>query len=81
MALVDRMEKGEANKTEGGSESTKVLPSGGYVSAEEAGASLGIHVQTLRGYIHSGKLPPQRLAGERAIRIRREDLAQLRVPV
>jgi excisionase family DNA binding protein len=48
-----------------------------YLSPEDAAEAMGIHVQTLRGYVRSGKLPARRLAGERAIRIRREDLDKL----
>jgi len=51
-----------------------------YLSPEEAATELGIHVQTLRAYVRSGKLPALRLAGERAIRIRREDLQHLLEP-
>ena len=51
-----------------------------YLSPEEAAIELGIHVQTLRAYVRSGKLPALRLAGERAIRIRREDLQHLLEP-
>lgn len=51
-----------------------------YLSPEEAATELGIHVQTLRAYVRAGKLPAQRLAGERAIRIRREDLHYLMEP-
>jgi excisionase family DNA binding protein len=47
------------------------------LSPEQAAAELGVHIQTLRGYIRRGKLPAFRLAGERAIRIRRDDLALL----
>jgi excisionase family DNA binding protein len=52
-----------------------------YLSPEEAAETLGIHVQTLRAYVRSGKLPAHRLAGERAIRIRRPDLDKLLEPV
>jgi len=52
-----------------------------YLSPEEAAEALGIHVQTLRGYVRSGKLPARRLAGERAIRIRRSDLDLLLEPL
>ena len=34
-----------------------------YLTPEEAADALGIHVQTLRGYVRSGKLPAKRLAG------------------
>lgn len=47
------------------------------LSPEQAAAELGVHIQTLRGYIRRGKLAAFRLAGERAIRIRRDDLLGL----
>jgi excisionase family DNA binding protein len=47
------------------------------LSPEQAAAELGVHIQTLRGYIRRGKLVAFRLAGERAIRIRRDDLLAL----
>ena len=47
------------------------------LSPEQAAAELGVHIQTLRGYIRRGKLAAFRLAGERVIRIRRDDLAAL----
>lgn len=47
------------------------------LTPEEAAAAIGVHVQTLRGYIRSGKLPAFRVAGERALRIRRDDLQGL----
>ena len=50
------------------------------LSPEEAASLLGVHTQTVRGYIRSGKLPAHRLAGERAIRIRREDIFALLEP-
>lgn len=52
-----------------------------YLTPEEAADALSIHVQTLRGYVRSGKLPALRLAGERAIRIRRKDLAKVLEPL
>ena len=52
-----------------------------YLTPEEAAEALGIHVQTLRGYVRSGKLPALRLAGERAIRIRRTDLEAVLEPL
>ena len=51
------------------------------LSPDDAASLLGIHTQTLRGYIKNGKLPAYRLAGERAIRIRRDDLMSLLVPL
>jgi excisionase family DNA binding protein len=52
-----------------------------YLSPEQAAEALGLHVQTVRAYIRSGKLPAMRVAGERAIRIRREDLAKVLEPM
>jgi excisionase family DNA binding protein len=51
-----------------------------YLTPEEAAEVLAIHVQTLRGHVRSGKLPALRLAGERAIRIRRSDLEKIFEP-
>jgi excisionase family DNA binding protein len=51
------------------------------LSPEESAELLGVHTQTIRGYIRSGKLPALRVAGERAIRIRREDLLALLEPL
>ena len=48
---------------------------------DEAAEFLGLHIQTVRGYVRSGKLPALRVAGERAIRIKREDLLGLLEPV
>ena len=52
-----------------------------YLTPEDAAAALNIHVQTLRAYVRSGKLPALRLAGERAIRIRRQDLEAVLEPL
>ncbi|MGE0601752.1 MAG: helix-turn-helix domain-containing protein [Dehalococcoidia bacterium] len=43
-------------------------------STEEAAAYYGVHVQTVRAWIRSGKLPASRLAGQKSIRIREGDL-------
>ena len=51
-----------------------------FYSPDEAAAFLSVHVQTIRGYIKSGKLPAMRLAGERALRIKHEDLLALFEP-
>jgi excisionase family DNA binding protein len=51
-----------------------------YLTPEEAAETLAVHVQTLRGHVRSGKLPALRLAGERAIRIRRADLEKIFEP-
>lgn len=47
------------------------------LTPDEAARALGVHIQTLRGYIRCGRLPAFRVAGERAIRIRRDDLRAL----
>ncbi len=49
-------------------------------SPDEAAVFLGLHTQTIRGYIRTGKLPALRLAGERALRIQRKDLITLLEP-
>ncbi|MBE0608762.1 MAG: helix-turn-helix domain-containing protein [Dehalococcoidia bacterium] len=50
-------------------------------SPEEAADYLGIHVQTVRGWIRSGRLRASRLAGQRALRIRASDLQSVLEPV
>jgi len=50
------------------------------LSPDEAADLLGVHTQTVRGYIRDGKLKAHRVAGERAIRIRRKDLLALLEP-
>ncbi len=52
-----------------------------FYSPEQAAELLGVHHQTIRGYIRSGKLPALRIAGERAVRIRRESLERLLEPL
>ncbi|HET7738998.1 MAG TPA: helix-turn-helix domain-containing protein, partial [Tepidiformaceae bacterium] len=51
------------------------------LSPEEAADYLRVHVQTVRTWIRSGKLKASRLAGQRALRIRREDLDAVLEPV
>jgi excisionase family DNA binding protein len=50
-------------------------------SPEEVADYLGVHVQTVRGWIRSGRLPARRLAGQRALRVRACDLSGLLEPV
>src|SRR5574341_1902539 len=50
-------------------------------TVDQAAEFLGVHHQTLRGYNKSGKLPAYRLAGEKVLRIKREDLMALLEPV
>jgi|SRR5215471_15121341 len=52
-----------------------------YLTPEQAAEALGIHVQTMRAYIRSGRLPAFRLAGERAIRVLRSDLEKVLEPL
>jgi excisionase family DNA binding protein len=51
-----------------------------FLSPDEAAEFLDVHTQTIRGYIRTGKLPALRLAGERALRIQRDDLLALLEP-
>ena len=50
-------------------------------SPEEAAEYLGVHVQTVRGWIRSGRLRASRLAGQRALRIRASDLLEVLEPI
>jgi excisionase family DNA binding protein len=60
------------------SEETKLRE---YLTPEEAAQTLSIHVQTMRAYIRTGRLPAFRIAGERAIRILRADLGKVLEPL
>ena len=51
-----------------------------FFSPDEAAEFLDVHTQTIRGYIRTGKLPALRLAGERALRIQKDDLLALLEP-
>lgn len=48
---------------------------------EEAADYLGVHVQTVRAWIRSGRLRASRLTGQRALRIRAADLQSVLEPV
>lgn len=50
-------------------------------SPEEAAEYLGVHVQTVRAWIRSGRLRAGRLAGQRALRIRASDLQSVLEPI
>lgn len=50
-------------------------------SPEEAAEYLGIHVQTVRAWIRSGRLKASRLTGQRALRIKASDLMTVLEPV
>lgn len=49
-------------------------------STEEAAEYYGVHVQTVRAWIRSGRLPASRLAGQKSLRIRESDLAAVLEP-
>jgi excisionase family DNA binding protein len=51
-----------------------------FFTPDEAAVFLDVHPQTIRGYIRTGKLAALRLAGERALRIQRNDLLALLEP-
>ena len=51
------------------------------LTVDDAAETLGVHQQTIRGYIRSGKLPAFRIAGERAIRVFASDLYGLLEPL
>lgn len=50
-------------------------------SPEEAATYLGVHVQTVRAWIRSGRLKASRLTGQRALRIAAADLQSVLEPV
>ena len=50
-------------------------------SPEDAAEYLGVHVKTIRSWIRHGRLKASRLTGQRALRIRASDLAQVLEPV
>lgn len=51
------------------------------MSPEEVAEYLGVHVQTVRAWIRSGKLPARRVAGLRALRVRFADVDNLLQPL
>ncbi len=57
------------------------LPPPKLYSPEEAAEYLGIHVQTVRAWIRSGRLKASRLTGQRALRIKSSDLMTVLEPV
>ncbi len=77
-ASLERTEPG--SKTGAGNRPTMELKEKQFFSPDEAAEFLGVHTQTVRGYIRTGKLPALRLAGERALRIQRSDLLALLEP-
>ncbi|HUP50887.1 MAG TPA: helix-turn-helix domain-containing protein, partial [Longimicrobiales bacterium] len=51
------------------------------LNVDDAAEALGVHQQTIRGYIRGGKLPAYRIAGERSIRVFAADLYGLLEPL
>ncbi|MDP2481204.1 MAG: helix-turn-helix domain-containing protein [Candidatus Palauibacterales bacterium] len=67
-----------AGGSKGASATTVGAPGGpDILGVEDAAHYLGVHPQTVRNYIRSGKLPAYRLAGERFLRVLRKDLLAL----
>lgn len=50
-------------------------------STDEAADYLGVHPQTVRGWIRAGRLTASRLAGQKSIRIRASDLQAVLEPI
>jgi excisionase family DNA binding protein len=72
---------GSSEERPSGKPAAAPAPARDYLTPEEGAEFLGIHIQTIRGYIRSGKLPAVRVAGERAIRIKRASLEALLEPL
>ena len=64
-----------------GAPSSRNVPGEKLYSTEEAAEYLGVHIQTIRAWIRSGKLPASRLAGQKSIRIRASDLEAVLEPI
>jgi excisionase family DNA binding protein len=80
-ATVARLGAGETNVARPDHVESEKKSAREYLTTEVAAETLGIHVQTMRAYIRSGRLPAFRLAGERAIRIRHVDLEKILEPL
>jgi excisionase family DNA binding protein len=52
-----------------------------FLTPEQAAEELNTHVQTLRAYVRTGKIPAFGLAGERSTRSRGSDLLQILEPL
>ncbi len=59
----------------------RTRPAEKLYSTDDAAAYLGVHVQTVRSWIRSGRLPASRLAGQKSIRIRESDLQSVLEPI
>lgn len=71
----EQVERFASTRTRTGADPEKLY------SPEEAADYLGVHVQTVRAWIRSGRLKASRLAGQRALRIRFTDLQSVLEPV
>jgi len=80
-AAVARLEANESTLAKADRLETENKNGREYLTPEEAAEALGIHVQTMRAYIRSGRVSAFRLAGERAIRILRADLEKILEPL
>jgi excisionase family DNA binding protein len=49
-------------------------------SPEEIAEYLGVHVQTVRAWVRSGRLPARRILGQRSLRIAKSDLDAVLLP-
>ena len=58
-----------------------VAPGEKLFTPEEAAQYLSVHIQTVRAWIRSGRLPARRLAGRRALRISASDLQSILEPL
>ncbi len=65
----------------GGASGGDALPLERLYSPEEAAEYLGVHVQTVRAWIRSGRLKASRLTGQRALRITASDLMTVLEPI
>lgn len=58
-----------------------MVPSERLMTPEEVATYLQVHVETVRGWIRSGKLPALRVAGLRALRVQYTDVIELLKPL
>ena len=77
---VDRIIRGE-NQPAGAPEKGEDSGLERLYSPEEIAEYLGVHVQTVRAWVRSGRLPARRILGQRALRIRKSDLDAVLMPV
>ena len=80
-AAVAGLDLGRANSSKADGAAAEKKKMREYLTPEEAAEALSIHVQTMRAYIRTGRLPAFRVAGERAIRILRTDLEKVLEPL